>query len=413
MSEQADVRSLRVLHLIPSLVGGGAERQLAYTAAALAQQGVQVHVGYIHDGPNLEHLSRSEATLHRIECAGNHDPLIFWRILRLVRAIRPHVVQTWLLQMDVFGGLASRAMNVPWVLSERSSSKMYERGWKFRLRRLVGSHATAVAANSEAGLGYWSGARGLGRVIPNIVDVEGIRARMHQRESIDGIGDEDRLILFAGRFHEEKNVFTLLEAVDSALGRNTDAKALFFGDGPLKERLLARKAQMENSRRIHVGGYSDSLPYWMNRASAFVSASSFEGMPNAVIEAAICDCPLIVSDIPGHRGILAEEMAWFVPHGSASEIADALTECLDYPARARAHAAAARGQFERWTSEHVARRYIALYEQLEPFRKRSYMCKETAQVAPPRETNGLKHGRCDSRRDHSRPDRRNRRSSVG
>jgi glycosyltransferase involved in cell wall biosynthesis len=38
-------------------------------------------------------------------------------------------------------------------------------------------------------------------------------------------------------------------------------------------------------------------------ASLFVSASSREGMPIAVLEAMACKCPVILSDIPPHREI--------------------------------------------------------------------------------------------------------------
>src|SRR5687767_4452068 len=76
---------LRVLHLIPSLGGGGAERQIAYLARGLVASGVDVHVGYLREGSNFERLAASGATLHPIASRGNYDALLVARIVRLIR----------------------------------------------------------------------------------------------------------------------------------------------------------------------------------------------------------------------------------------------------------------------------------------------------------------------------------------
>ena len=51
----------------------------------------------------------------------------------------------------------------------------------------------------------------------------------------------------------------------------------------------------------------------MKASDAFVSTSTFEGQPNAVLEAMACGCPLVVSDIPAHREFLDDQTAAIVP----------------------------------------------------------------------------------------------------
>ena len=65
---------IRVLHCIPSLLGGGAERQLCYLAAGLARRGHEVHVAFQQDGPNFPLLQESGATLHRVPARRSFDP---------------------------------------------------------------------------------------------------------------------------------------------------------------------------------------------------------------------------------------------------------------------------------------------------------------------------------------------------
>src|SRR5688572_18448158 len=92
-----------VLHIIPTLLGGGAERQLSYLAGETAKRGWDVYVAYLKEGMNCQRLENAGVTLIKLPANGNHDPSILWNLVRLVNRLRPSVVQTWILQMDIAG----------------------------------------------------------------------------------------------------------------------------------------------------------------------------------------------------------------------------------------------------------------------------------------------------------------------
>ena len=79
---------LKVLHCIPGMGGGGAERQLAYLAGPLAACGWDVHVALRTGGANLARLERGGATVHMVTAVGNHDPRLAWRLADLFRRVR-------------------------------------------------------------------------------------------------------------------------------------------------------------------------------------------------------------------------------------------------------------------------------------------------------------------------------------
>src|SRR5688500_553473 len=83
----------RVLHCIPGMGGGGAERQLAYLAEQLPRFGWDVHVALVGQGPNFERLRASGATLHVLESRSNYDPRLFLRLVRAVGRVQPDLVQ--------------------------------------------------------------------------------------------------------------------------------------------------------------------------------------------------------------------------------------------------------------------------------------------------------------------------------
>src|SRR5260370_2567055 len=74
---------VRVLHCIGGLTGGGAERQLAYLAAGMSRKGVDMHVAYLHPGPNLSRIQDSGVTLHELHGRSNYDPSLLSQLIRI------------------------------------------------------------------------------------------------------------------------------------------------------------------------------------------------------------------------------------------------------------------------------------------------------------------------------------------
>lgn len=355
---------MRILQLIPSLVGGGAESQLALLAPALCRLGVDTHVGYVHPGVHLAPLQNSSVRLHYIPSRANGDPLIVLRIARLIRQIQPAIVHTWLTQMDVLGGMAAFLTGTSHIISERSSALAYPRTWKNRLRARVGSGAAAVIANSRGGADYWAMVKeSLPRVvIGNGIPFERIAAAGTADSTTLGLGEDMRLILFAGRLNPEKNLEVLISALDTVLRNKLDCAAVLFGEGPLREALRAQISKSPVRERLRLEGYTSSLWSWMRRASVFVSASRFEGHPNVVLEAMAAGCPVVVSDIPQHREILDESSALFCSGNSAAEVATKIRCALDDREGTRCRRDAALRRTASWSIETAAKGFLDVYD---------------------------------------------------
>lgn len=358
---------MKILHCIPSMRGGGAERQLSYVSTELVRSGIDVHVALIYGGPNSARLEKSGAVIHKLACWNNHDPRLFVGLLGLIRSIRPNIVQTWLTQMDIFGGFAAMTQNVPFVLSERNSALSYSGTWKDRLRRFVGSRASLIVANSDAGQAYWlSGGVSpqATRVIRNAIPFNDIQAASPDRAH-DVIADRDReLVVFAGRYCEQKNLRHLMAALEIVLKEREHCIALLFGKGPLKQMLEDLKARSPNGDRIQIFGYTDRLWSTLKLADVFVSVSLFEGIPNTVLEAAACRCPIVVSEISEHREFLDDSSAIFVPTSSPAKIAEGIIEALSDTTSAKARADAAFQRISQWSIGHIAGQYLEAYTQV-------------------------------------------------
>jgi glycosyltransferase involved in cell wall biosynthesis len=348
---------MRILHLIPSLGGGGAERQLGILAAGLRDLGCEVHVGFVSEGANLARLEAAGAHLHRIPARGNLDPLLLPRLVRLILNVRPDVVQTWLTQMDVAGGLAALLTRRPWIVSERTHEIYYPGDAKHGLRRLLGRFANAIVANSQGGAEYWDGARVEKVVVPNALPLGEIAAA--PRDGSDFGASE--VLLFAGRFDPAKNLENLVDALAPVV-RERDALALLCGEGPLESALRARIAKAGVADRIRLLGFTDRVWSLMKRADVLVAASWFEGHPNVVLEAAACGCPLVLSDIPAHRQCFGDDAALFADPADPAALAAAIRQTLEDPAAASARAGRARAVANALSIDSAAGAYLRAYE---------------------------------------------------
>lgn len=360
---------ITALHVIPSFAGGGAERQLVRLAAGLSEAGVDVHIAYLHPGPNFDAAMQSGATLHQLNVSSNHDPRALFRLRALIKKIRPTVIQTWLLHADVFGGIAARMSGIPWLLSERSSAAMYSNGLKFKLRRRLGLFADAIVANSEGGLAYWRAAsfRRPCYLIRNIVQPPIVNL------TEPAIVAKVPTLLAIGRLSEEKNYPLLLEALEILFKRLPEVQATILGEGPEHLRLLSRVASSTTlSGRVNFLGHVEDVPRRLAEASVFVSLSRFEGTPNTVVEAIVHGCPLVISDIPAHRELLTPDEACFVEFNSPNAIAEVLYKQLIEYQEARARAQRAKHRLGDWSMERIAEQYIAVYNDSE---KRSKSCE--------------------------------------
>ena len=114
-----------------------------------------------------------------------------------------------------------------------------------------------------------------------------------------GLPSDAIIFISTGLFLERKHNDELIEAflqVDSP-----KKHLLMLGNGPLFNQI---ENKYVNNPNIQFLGLVSNISEWLSAADFFLSASDSEGLPNAVLEALACGCPVILSDIPQHREIL-------------------------------------------------------------------------------------------------------------
>lgn len=374
---------MRVAQVIDSLAPGGAERSLAELVTCLLGLGTEVHFVLLHDRDGLaRQVEDAGATVH---LAGGTGRLAWLRgTTRLLRSLRPDLVNTTLFDADVVGRVAARAAGVPCVttlvntpygpehkaeagrlavklrgaqLADRATAHL---ACRFRAVSEAVKHAYVerLALDSD-----------LVEVIPEgrdprLLGVRQARRREAARDLL-GIAAGDTVVLAVGRQEPQKGFDVLLRAVPRLTELVPSARVLIAGrTGRASDDLAALMERLCLHGRVRLLGHRDDVAELMCAADVLVLPSRREGMPGVLQEAMALEVPIVAADIPPVREALgAQYLAELFPTGDASSLAEGVARTVSRPGEARRRAKAARKRFlDEYDIAVVARRLLRFYE---------------------------------------------------
>ena len=155
---------------------------------------------------------------------------------------------------------------------------------------------------------------------------------------------EQGLILFLGRFTQEKGVFDLLDAMALLKARGLHFKLVLAGDGDMD--LIASKiTALGLTAVVEMPGWlgEDHKLNLLRRAHMFVLPSYTEGLPMGILEAMAMGCPVIASNVGGVPDQIQENVSGvLVEPGDVAALANAIDRLLVDSEQGKKYAAMAK-----------------------------------------------------------------------
>lgn len=142
--------------------------------------------------------------------------------------------------------------------------------------------------------------------------------------------DKRKVILCTGELNENKNQITLIRAISQIVTKYSDVLLLLAGNGPKEDELRDEIKNLGMEEYVTLLGYHTDLEKYTNACNIVVSVSFREGMPLNILEAMICEKPIVASNNRGHRELISHgENGYLVQADNIEDISDKILELLE------------------------------------------------------------------------------------
>ncbi len=321
-----------------------------------------------------------------------HAPQGGWKTLRYVRSLgawlkehrdRYDLVYVSGLKHEACAAVQAAGGDVPVVLRAETSGRAGDCLWQLdalfgkRIKRECMKAAAFVGPSrlAEAELKAAGYPRSQIHCIPNGVPIPPARTPEGQAAARTilaelnkkfQLADGARLAVYAGRFARRNGLEHLLAAWKPISTRRPTARLWLAGNGP-ELPALSRKIEWMHltDRVIPTGAFSD-IETVLAAADLFVLPSLDGGPAVALLEAMAAGTPIVATDTPGTREVMAGgEHGLTVPPGEAEPLSEAIARTLnDFPEAVQRGAAARRHVSDRFSLAKMVDAHVILFERL-------------------------------------------------
>jgi glycosyltransferase involved in cell wall biosynthesis len=307
-----------------------------------------------------------------------HDVAAMFTLRRLLRESGAVIVHTHSSKAGILGRLAAeRGTKVVHTIHGWGHTPDNP-GWMSRafvgLERSAARRSDALIAVSadvrDEGLRHGIGDAATYRVIPEVVDFRPTvssfaDARREARRRL-GLGQDEEVIGWVGRFVPQKDPETLVGALNQVLVERPAARAVLVGDGPLRVEVEAEMARRGNARRAIFTGVRDDARALYPAFDVVVHVSRWEGQPLVVQEAIAERIPVVATDAEGVNELVVDGLTGYVVEpGDVNAVAKATAGLLNGSALRAPLADSAVEDVARRNGREIAlARHVELYDEL-------------------------------------------------
>lgn len=314
---------MKILHVITSLMTGGAEHLVVQFVNYLRLQGHESDV-CVFNGEETEFMRELKYSGCRIWRLGHscYNPIYILRLSRIIRNYE--IVHTHNSSPQLFGALAAIGWRGSLITTEHNTDNrkrhmLLVRGldrWMYSRYSHIICISNQTKRNLQCYLGdKWTCRYGGDRLITiaNGVDV----ARYDNAKStIDR--DGKIIIVMVAAFRPQKDHSTLLRAIERL---SVDYRLWLVGDGETRGQIEQLIEEMGLQGRVRMFGNRVDVPEILKSADIVVMSSNWEGFGLAAVEGMAAGKPVIASDVDGLRQIV-EGYGLVFRHGDDAQLAE-------------------------------------------------------------------------------------------
>ncbi len=364
----------KVLHIVPMLSPGGAERVAVHIVTRLNRQSYEPVVVSLWGRMECDLdrlLAEAGVEVRYLGKRPGFDYRMFYRLHRALRDCSPDIVHTHLHVLRYALPsllLLKHASHLHTVhnLAERE----IEAGVRWIQRYAFSRGVVPVAVGEEVALSLkrlYGVQRS--RVISNGIPTDHYARPQTSRQewrTREGFGENDVLFVCVARFADQKNHALLLKAFAQGPASDPSALLILVGEGVLQEKLEQQTHELGIARQVHFLGVRSDIPELLGAMDVFALSSDYEGNPLSVMEAMAAGLPIAATAVGGVPNLLENGKEGFIVQpGNVQDLSNAMSLLLgNGELRQSLGKAAARRARENFDVSAMVQAYEEMYEDL-------------------------------------------------
>ena len=365
-------RNYKIAIIAGQLVVGGAERQLYLWLSHLDREKFQPVVLTLHPGHN-DYWESPIRALGIPLITIPHRRIRLVRVLDIIRVLqtyKPQLIHGWHLFASPYAGLTARLLGVKSLGGVRSAFRVFQ---DHSLEsRLTLWFVDAIVVNSSSVAEQLQNVRG-GRkpfvyTVQNAVEKQaGDRLLIREVLSLRfGFSNRGVWIGSVGRLDPGKRFDDLLKVIALLSIELKDFHFLLIGDGPERDYLERVTDELGIRQYITFTGEVPGASAWLSALDIFCFTSLDEGLPNAVMEAAVAGIPIVSWGLPFMKELLKNgEVACLVEPEDLASFKNALVDLIHSPTlQDHLGQVASQHVLETFSLENFVRQMTYVYEDL-------------------------------------------------
>ena len=312
----------KITFITATLTSGGAERVISLLANYLSGRDYQVEIICISKPIVFYSFSENvKITFAEREASNKLLPFKMLWLRYYIKRTSPDVVIAFLERVYCVTLLSLWGVSVPIISSERNDPQFTPLLKKI-LRYLLLWRTTVLVVQTEKIKQYYSKSiQKRTKIIPNPISDSIFNISVSQKK---------KRIISVGRLFPQKNHKMLIDAFHKVSTRFPDYNLVIYGEGPLCSKLQKYINDLSLGDRVFLLGKSSDIFRELSCSELFCLSSNYEGMSNALLEAACLGLPIISTDVSGVREVISNGKSGFIiPVGATDKMAECMMKLLD------------------------------------------------------------------------------------
>ncbi len=303
---------IRILHIISGLGDGGAEANL-YNFICHTKSEINYVISLKDKGKYGPLLENKGIKVFYINFSNRISFLKkFISLYKLIKKLKPDIVQTWLYHADLIGGCAAylaKSKNIIWGIHHTSLESRFNKKSIILISKLNSFLSNIIpkkivvcaekSMNEHIKKGF---NKNKFIVIRNGLDLNKFKSsesmRRKYREKIK-INQSELLLGTVARFNPIKDIPTLIKVIKKLKSSGLNFKYLFVGENmDLDNKTLVNMIEKSNLKdTIKLIGQEESISSVMNAIDLHILSSKSEAFPMVILESLACGTPSISTNV--------------------------------------------------------------------------------------------------------------------